>query len=84
MSSTFPLGGAGHLPFAFADFPGCFSLQFVTGINGMDASGSVSGLVLGLLVAGAEGDGIVGIKTSRFVNVDPVADDMPAMDTVEG
>ena len=50
----------------------------------MDASGSVSGLVLGLLVAGAEGDGIVGIKTSRFVNVDPVADDMPAMDTVEG
>ena len=54
------------------------------GVNGMDASGLVSRLVLDLPAAGTEGDGIVGMKTSRFVNVDPVADDGPAIDMVEG
>jgi hypothetical protein len=86
VSSTSPSGGAGHLPLAFADLAGCFPLWCVMGVSGMDASGSVSGLVgtSGILAAGTKGWGVVGKKASEFLVVDPVVDDLPAVDMVEG
>jgi hypothetical protein len=82
----FPIRWGRPLTPAFADLAGCFSLQFVMGVSGMDASGSVSGLVgtSSILAAGTKGWGVVGKKASEFLVVDPVVDDSATVDMVEG